>query len=249
MNRNLVIVLEKILPVIGAAGIIFSTVQAIKDTKNMLKEEPQYINFKLNKKNVKEVIHITKKYYYKTITIAVISLVAIGSSYILNKRLMAGLSSTCALLANNFNDYRETTKKLYGEKTDEEIMKDILKKKRPNNIVHHSDDEILIYDIFHEGRRMDQGYYTTTLDCLYYAEEKLNLQYQECGYVSLNDFYDLLGVEPVEDGDSIGWSMDSSNKYYHYETILFTHSTVTMDDGLQVTVLYFPYPPSSDYLC
>ena len=62
-------------------------------------------------------------------------------------------------------------------------------------------DEVFVYDV-----QFGQYFYTT-LESIDAAVNKINYQMFNSQYVSLNDFYDELGIDRIDIGDNIGWNI------------------------------------------
>lgn len=67
----------------------------------------------------------------------------------------------------------------------------------------------------------------------------MNRDFVISGYLPANHFYQLLGLEPLEGGDTVGWSIDTGIYW-----IDFNHSKVTLDDGLEVLVIDMDWVPA-----
>ena len=147
------------------------------------------------------------------------------------------------LIENYDKEYKKYTNELYGEDADEKIREAIAKDKYSKLPFKVTEEKQLFYDMI-SGR-----YFESTLMEMYRAEYELNRGYAKYGYVCLNDFYDLIGVDRVEGGYDVGWSVDASNMFYGYDCIDFEHELVILEDGLECYVLMTPFPPTADYLC
>ena len=60
----------------------------------------------------------------------------------------------------------------------------------------------------------------------------------------LNEFYELLGLEPTDYGEFLGWSRNEIYDMYLESWIEFNHSKTIMDDGLEVTIIYIRTEPT-----
>lgn len=74
------------------------------------------------------------------------------------------------------------------------------------------------------------------------AEYHLNRDFVISGYLPANHFYQLLGLEPLGGGDTVGWSIDTGIYW-----IDFNHSKVTLDDGLEVLVIDMDWVPDAGW--
>ncbi len=70
----------------------------------------------------------------------------------------------------------------------------------------------------------------------------MNRDFVISGYLPANHFYQLLGLEPLEGGDTVGWSIDTGIYW-----IDFNHSKVTLDDGLEVLVIDMDWVPDAGW--
>lgn len=99
------------------------------------------------------------------------------------------------------------------------------------------DDMRLFYDAF--SRR----YFESTIAQVLEAEYHLNRNLSLGGDVCINDFYNFLGIEPIDGGDYLSW-------FYFYEDgiswIDFNHRKTVLEDGLEVYVVDIVYTPRMD---
>ena len=104
-----------------------------------------------------------------------------------------------------------------------------------------SSDEVehLFYDEFSER------YFTSTIDKVLQAEYHLNRNLALGGIMTLNDWFEFLGLEKAPDGDTLGWSVCDS--YYWLD---FNHSKTVLDDGLEcylISMIFEPDPSALSY--
>lgn len=68
--------------------------------------------------------------------------------------------------------------------------------------------------------------------------------------VSLNEFYEFLGLEPTTFGDGVGWSLELGAKWYGYSWIDFYHEYYESDDPdiPSYYTICVPFGPSADFL-
>ena len=72
--------------------------------------------------------------------------------------------------------------------------------------------------------------------------------------VGLNEFYDLVGLDPLPEYENIGWSCGRMEETYWHPWIEFDHEDTTVDDadeghaGLECTIINLPLSPFMDYL-
>ena len=72
------------------------------------------------------------------------------------------------------------------------------------------DQKMLFYEEYSE--RYFERYEREIMD----AEYHLNRNFVLCGYASLNDFYEFLGLEPTELGEEVGWTTDDGIQWVDF---------------------------------
>lgn len=162
----------------------------------------------------------------------------------MNLRKNAALAAAYALSETNFKEYRENTLEEVGEKKEEKIRNAVAEEKITKNPVNTStvletgNGDTLCYDAIC-GR-----YFKSSIEKLKSALNELNMELVQDGYVSLNQYYDLIGLPDGMLGDDLGWSINDH------------HSTVQLDLSAQLTkdeaqtpcmVVAFKYGPIYNY--
>ena len=233
-----------ILSCVGAVGVVATAVTAVKATPKALELiEERKTELEVEKIPVGEIVKTSWKCYIPSIAIGLSTITCIFGANVLNKRSQAALISAYSLLDSSFKEYKEYTNELYGEDADEKIREAIAKDKYSKLPFKVTEEKQLFYDMI-SGR-----YFESTLMEMYRAEYELNRGYAKYGYVCLNDFYDLIGVDRVEGGYDVVWSVDAGDMFDGYDCREFEHELVLLEDGLECYVLITPFPPTADYLC
>lgn len=233
-----------ILTCIGGAGVVATSVTAVKATPKalyLLEKAKQEKGEDLTKL---ESVRIAGPVYIPAILVGASTIACIFGANILNKRQQAALASAYALLDNSYKEYRKKVVDLYGEQVDEKIRGEIAKDKYDRTDITVQDDQQLFYDEF-SGRYFE----STTADVIA-AEYKINKRISEWSGAYLNDFYESLGVPTTGYGDHIGWSAGYLYEMYWSQWLDFRHQKVVMDDGLECTIISFgqePTPGFEDY--
>lgn len=236
-----------ILSCVGVAGVVATTVTAVRATPKALKLiEEHKSELGVEKLTACETIKATWKCYIPTTLIGISTISCILGANILNKKTQASLMSAYSLLDSSFKEYRNKANDIYGKDADKKIKEAIAKENFSKHPFKVSEEKQLFYDM------VSDRYFESTLAEVYRAEYELNRGYAKHGYCCLNDFYDLIGIDEIIDGYEIGWSMDASSMFYGYDCIDFEHELVSLEDeedGLECYVIVMPFPPTSDYLC
>lgn len=232
-----------ILSCIGAIGVVATAATAVRATPRAMmlvqarmdEEEGVFPNL-----TTAEKIRVAWKAYIPSIVIGAATILCIFGANGLNKRQQAAITSAYALLDQTYKRYRDTVKELYGDDADTRVRKE-LAKADPNDIHKPDDGKLLFYD--EASSRYFERSMLEVLDAEYY----LNREFITEGRVSLNDFYDLLGLPKTKLGATVGWSIDSAVAFFGYQWIDFEHELVEMEDGLECYILHMEFAPSPDF--
>lgn len=234
-----------ILTCVGAAGVIVTTVTAVKATPKALmllenaKEEKGEDLTKL------EVVKIAAPVYVPTALLGVSTLACIFGANVLNHRAQASVMSAYALVDNSYKEYKKKVDELYGEEAGSQVRAGIAKDKYEEQPIRTVEDGHRLYYDFYSSR-----YFEATPAFVKTAEYEFNrkLMMDDCVY--LNEWYYLLDLEPLEHGLDFGWSTCANSDMYWQTWVDFHHEKVIMDDGLECIIVSFnqePYPDFEDY--
>ena len=240
--------------VVSVAGVITTAVLAAKETpkaktllEELKKENPEPTKF--------EIVKTVTPAYAPAIISGVLTIASIVGTTILSQRAQASLASSYALLDHNYRRYKEAVKEVFGEDADQKVMDHIIISECENcppficglGGVETLDfgiqeEEHLFYDTYSER------YFTSTIGHVLQAEYHLNRNYVMGGGASINEFYEFLGLDPVVNGDSIGWDFDGGLCW-----IDFNHRTVELENrgGLPCLVIDYVFDPwkaNEDYM-
>ena len=237
LNRNS----STILTCLGGAGVVVTSVLAVKATPKALKLLETAKEEKGEELTSFEVIRTAGPIYIPAIITGVSTIACIFGANVLNKRSQAALMSSYALLDNSYKDYKKKVVELYGEEADREVKSSIAKDKYEETDVKVDDTKKLFFD-FYSSR-----YFESTDEIVRKAEYDLNRELSIMSYASLNDFYDLLKIEKIDGGDDLGWSAAKNFEYYCQSWIDFAHEKVVMDDGLECCIIHIQIEPTFGY--
>lgn len=232
----------EILTGIGIAGMVTTTVLAVKATPKAM----SLIEDKKNEDWVDElspldVVKIAWKPYIPAIVTCVVSTTCIIGASSVNAKRNAALATAYKLSETALTEYREKVIETIGEKK-EQIVRDKVAeeriKKNPvskNEVIVTGNGKTLCFDPI-SGR-----YFMSSIDVIKRAENELNKQmlHDISGYVSLNDFYDELGLDHTSVGDDLGWNTD--------QLIDICFSSQLNDNGEPSVVLDFLVAPKYGY--
>ena len=231
-----------LLTVTGAAGVIATTVTAVKATPKAMLLLEQAEEIKGEELTKIEKVKIAGPVYVPSILVGSATIACIFGANVLNKRTQASLMSAYALIDSSYKDYRKKVGELYGEEANDNVKAEIAKdkyKEEPVQLVE--DDTRLFYDDY------SSRYFEAKPVTVQRAEYELNRALMTDDCVRLNDWYELIDLEPLEHGNDYGWSTCENSAMYWQTWIDFHHQTVTMDDGLECTIVSFMEEPYADF--
>lgn len=188
----------------------------------------------------KEIFTLTWKYYIPsavTFTTGVGCLIGASS---VNARRNAVLATAYTLSETALKEYKDKVVETIGEKK-EHVIRDAIAKdhieKNPvsnNQVIVTGKGKTRCYD------HLSGRYFESDADRIKKAENELNRQIITDMYVSLNEFYDMLGLSPVGLGEELGWNIDSGDIEIYFSAQLD-------DEENPCLVLNYSVAPKYDY--
>lgn len=245
---NFKVSLEKhqpeILTGIGIAGMISTTIMAVRSTPKALdllseiKEEHEQDDDK--KEMAKDIVIKIAPLYLPSIVIGAVSISCIIGASSINFKRNAALATAYSLSETALKDYRNKVIETMGDKKDQTIIDHVAKDKIEKNpvikqqIILTEKGSTLCYD------NLSGRYFKSDIDILKKAENEINKMLLVDDAVSLNDFYDLIGLDDIGVGELIGWRMSDG-------FIELDFSSQLTADGEPCIVMMFNANPIYDY--
>ena len=231
----------EILTGIGIAGMVTTTILAVKATPKAIKLiEAEKRAKHVNALSPVDTIKTVWKCYIPAAMTGVSSIACLIGSNAINAKRNAALTTVYTLSEMARNEYKEKVIETIGEKKErtikekvdaERIKKDPVSKKE---VIITEKGTTLCYDhVF--GR-----YFKSDIDLINRAMNKINREIVINMYASLNDFYAELGLSPVEMGYDLGWNIDDG-------TIEIEPSSQLADDGTPCLVIDYSVSPKYNY--
>ena len=235
MGRNA----STILSIVAGAGVVATAIMAAKDTPKAMKLIKQAEEEKEDKLTKTETVIAAAPAYIPTIVTGVATIVCIFGANTLNRRQQAALTSAYALLDQSYKEYKRKVDELYGEEAGRAVREEIAKDHYEE---YEDDDEVdeensLFYDLFSDR------YFTAKPETVLQAEYHLNRNLTMRDYAYLNEFYEEVGLEPIDGGYQLGWSSGSCFAMYWQNWIDFGHEKVILDDTMECTIISFKQEP------
>lgn len=242
----------ELLTFMGATGVaavsVMSGKAALKSEK-VLRERSQKKGTPLT---IPEKVRTILPIYIPVTLMSASTIACVFSANILSRRQQNTLTGAYALINQSYQMYKNKVKEICGEDTHQSIIDSIAREKVSNTHIfcpgccqnstldfEDNDPEAnrLFYDVY-SGR-----YFETSIDKVIQAEYHINRNFILRGDTSLNEFYDFLGLLPIEYGDNVGWNSCNGDLFW----IDFNHYKTTLEDGLEVYMIEMLFEPWIDF--
>lgn len=233
-----------ILTCIGGVGVIVTAVLAAKETPKALRLLEQVKEDKGEELTKLETIAVAAPAYIPAIVTCTATLACVFGANILNKRQQASLMSAYALLDSSYKEYKSKVKDIYGEDADERVNAEIAKDNYEDNYEEDLEEEdglSLFWDSY------SHRWFRSTLANVRQAEYETNRDLTLADCVSVNHFYEYLGVPLIENGYDYGWSSEACFEFYGYSWVEFKNTKTVLDDGLECYVISMGHEPVYKY--
>lgn len=235
----------EILTGIGIAGMITTTILAVKATPKALQliaeaEDKKFDNGHGEALTKVEVVKTAwKPYIPATVTGVTSAMCLIGASKVSLKR-NAALATAYKLSETAFAEYKEKVVETIGEKKEKVVKEKIAKEKVQNNPVSSREviitgkGDTLCFDT------LSGQYFKSDIDRIKRIENELNKRMMSEMYISLNEFYSEVGLRRTKLGDMMGWNLDKG-------LIELDFSSQLTDEGTPCLVIDYMVAPRYDY--
>jgi hypothetical protein len=232
----------EILTGIGIAGMVTCTVLAVKATPKALEliEEEKEKKGDETLKPV-ETVKAAWKPYIPAMAVGGASIMCLIGATSVNTRRISALAAAYKLSETALDEYKTAALETLGEKKEKDIRDKVAENKIAANPVNESSIIVtgsgnsLCYDSI-SGR-----YFRSSIDKIKKVENQIERELLSSDYISLNDFYDALGLEHIEIGDDIGWRVDWIRSFE------INFSSQLTKDGEPAIVLEYEDMPRYDY--
>lgn len=231
----------EILTGIGIAGMITTTVMAVRATpKALILIEERKEEIGAEKLEAMDMVKTTWACYIPAAITGTLSVACLIGASSVNARRNAALATAYTLSESALKDYQGKVIEMFGEKKNEAVKDAVAKDKVEKNpvvtreVIITEKGNTLCYDAI-SGR-----YFKSDIEKIKKAEFELNRQMLDDMYVSLNDFYYEIGLDSVKLGDELGWNVDSG-----YIDLSF--SSQLASDGTPCLVIDYSVAPRYDY--
>lgn len=239
----------EILTGIGIAGMITTTVLAVKATPKALE---LIENEKESKKedsddkpglNAVEVVKVAWKPYIPAAITGVVSVACLIGASSVSARRNAALATAYQLSTNALTEYKEKVVETIGEKKEKGIREKVAQNKVEQHPVSKSEvvitgrGDVLFLD------PVSMRYFTSDIETVRRIVNDINYRMTSGmeEYISLSEFYDEIELSHTSTSDDIGW-----NLYRDGQLRVDFHPTVA-EDGKPCLMLDYGVSPRYDY--
>lgn len=241
-----------ILTVISVFGFGATCYAVAKHTPDALERIKTAEDNKKDDLTMVEKVKAAAPAYASSAVLGVSTIACIVGSTILDKREQASLSSAIAFGSNYIHKYKGKIKELFGEELDKKVEESVdIEKPEDYNFTYDDQYDFASYQNASEDNPgtpmlfydLSSGtFFEKTLEQVLLAEYFLNRDYILAGEVTLNDWYNYIGLKdhmdelynnlvwtPLEEGDEwIDFShrhrvTDDGREYYEIEIITEPH--------------------------
>lgn len=232
----------EILTALGIAGMLTTTVLAVKATPRACKivEAEKTQRSEDEPITKRDVVKLTWKCYIPATITCVTSVACLIGANSVNAKRNAALATAYKLSETALLDYKEKVIETIGEKKEQAVRDKVAEehvKQNPvvnNEIIITGNGNSRFFDVI-SGRR-----FTSDIERLRKIENQLNKRMYGEMYVSLNEFYDEIGLEHTLTGDQLGWNIDRG-------LIDLEFSAQIDDDGVPCIVVNYGVAPKYDF--
>jgi hypothetical protein len=195
---------SEILTAVGTAGVLVTGYLAVKAGFRS-QERLRYVD---KDAPVKEKVKATWDLYIPPVVSGVATIGCIIGSAKINSKRTAAAVTVYSLTEKAFAEYREKVKEEIGARKEEairdKIAQDTVDKKDldEKTVILTGAGEVLCYEMY-TGR-----FFKSDMETLRKAQNDINALIFSRLYVTLDEFYDLIGLSHTEASDVVGWNSD-----------------------------------------
>lgn len=189
---------------LGAVGMTAKgTIKAVRIVDELKKENPEPTK--------KEIVKAVYKEYLPAAGLTIAGIGCVVGSVHISARRIATLGLAYAMSDKNFKEYKDKAKEMLGEKKEEElrgkIAQDYIDKNPPEErlIQNAEGGAVLCLD------KLTGQYFYSDADTINRVINELNRLLNSDYYVSFNDYFIELGLNPCGIGDEWGWNLEDGD--------------------------------------
>lgn len=223
LNKSVDKVVEyspEILKAISIIGFVTSGITAVKATPRaltILDEElktkrginakpPAIIDIPKYFSNF-EIIKLTWRCYVSSAILSAMSITCMITSASISKKRQAALSTAYMISEKAFREYKDKVISTIGKNKEGKIVDEIMQDKLENSsidskeVIITGNGDYLFYD------EMNDRYFESNTDFIKKKVNEYNRMLIIESFLSLNEWYYMIGLKPTKLGDDLGWNV------------------------------------------
>jgi hypothetical protein len=186
-----------------------------------------------------DLVRLTWKPYFPAILAGAATIACIVGTHQIGMRRNAALFAAYGIADTAFREYKEEVVHQLGANKERKVVDAAAAKKMDatpvvsNQVIITGGGEQLCFDSL-TGR-----YFRSDVEKIRRAENEINRRINQDMFASHNEFYELLGLDPVAVGDELGWNIDN------FIELIFTSHLAS--DGQPAISLGYARLPRASY--
>lgn len=226
-----------ILTGLATAGVVTTAVMAAKAVPRALNSVWEAESEFTEPITAKQKVQLTWRYFVPAGIMGSATIACIIGAHTISTRRSAALASAFALSETAFKEYREKAVEVAGKAKEKAIREGVAQDKvneaeGASEIVLLGGDDILCFDTY------TSRFFKSSKNALEKAEVEINRRILNEMYASLNDWYNLIGLKTVSEGDNLGWNND------HPLELIFS---AVFEEGKPVAAIDYRFSPRPDF--
>lgn len=233
----------EILQGLGIAGMITTTVLAVKATPKAMKLLDEAKKEKKDELTPVETVKVAWKPYIPAAVTGVVSIGCLIGSTSVSHRRTAALAAAYQLSTSALEEYKEKVVETIGEKKEQVIRDKVAQKKvddhpaSQNEVVVIGNGDVLFLE------PVSMRYFTSDIETLRKIINDINYRLTTGmeEYISLSEFYDAIGLRHTSNSDNLGWNLGRDGQ------LKVRFPATTTDEGKPCLMLEYEVEPRYDY--
>lgn len=230
---------------IGLGLALVAGVRAVQKTPEAVKLIEKKKEEKKDELTVTETVKTVWKCYLPSVIIFIVACVLIIGGQRISTRRAVAAATACSLYETQLKQYQEAAKEVLGDKKEAEIRTQMARNEvtsRPplstDDIVSTGRGNALFYD------ELSKRYFWSDPAYVDKIFQNLNFQLLDEMYVSLNDYWDALGLPTTNPGNLICWCVNDGKIDPSFDVILVASGPY---EGYPCKVIGFYCEPEYSY--
>lgn len=170
---------------------------------------------------------------------------AIGTACVIlsdacNTRMLRASTAAYNRLSKNFQEYKAAVIGALGVEANHQALKSSVEQNKPDMAEQLEPGQYHFYDAF------SRNDFVSTLEQVIAAEYDINRSLTNHGFVTVNEFYDYLGIVHIDRGDDIGWDIGELADYCGIPWLDFENVEHIEEDGGKWYSIHPVFDPTID---